>query len=69
MGRGSLTSLWCLQAAEDRLERNPGGKGTRLEFSQGDCIGNGKYSLYQENGNMKNIFETQTMECSQLDGQ
>lgn len=57
-----VTSLW---PAEGGL----GGKRARLAVLQEDCIGNGRLSLYQENGNLRNVLERQTMKCSGLDSQ
>lgn len=41
----------------------PRGEGERPEVLTGERIVNGKLSLYQENGDMRDILEKQIMEC------
>lgn len=52
----TVTSLLAAEWKGESLEESQSWR-----FLQDDCIGNGKLSLYQENGNVRNISETQIM--------
>lgn len=59
-----LPRLINLSAAERWTgDVKPRGEGERPEVLTGEHIVNGKLSLYQENGDMRDILEKQIMEC------